>query len=267
MPLNQITPLVGIPLSQIWGPLVSFGFSVIEAVQDYALSNADFAPTDLAVEMLYLVEAKSAVMKESRDLNMRLHDARLAAETQAVTDPLTGLHNRRAMDHKLQHLISGGNGFCLMHLDLDYFKGVNDTLGHAAGDHVLQAVAKLLVGEIRENDTVARVGGDEFVLLFDGLVNEKRLTNIADRIIRALEKPISFQRRRCRISGSIGLTISKFYDQPDPDRMLSDANMALYASKHQGRGRTTMVTPEILAEADKFEVVQQAEARNPALRS
>lgn len=216
---------------------LSFGFSVIEAVQDYALSNADFAPTDLAVELLYLVEAKTAVMKESRNLNAHLQEARLAAETQAVTDALTGLHNRRAMDQHLTRMIGGGGGFCLMHLDLDYFKDVNDTLGHAAGDHVLQIVAKVLVSQIRENDTVARVGGDDFVLLFDRLVDEKRLTSIADRIIRTLEEPIMFQGRLCRISGSIGFTISKFYDHPDPDRMLLDADVALYASKHLGRAR------------------------------
>jgi len=244
---------------------LSFGYSVIEAVQDYALSDADFAPTDLAVELLYLVEAKTAVMKESRNLNMRLHQARLAAETQAVTDALTGLNNRRAMDTRLRRLIGTGAGFCLMHLDLDYFKSVNDTLGHAAGDHVLQAVAKVLVKQIRENDTAARVGGDEFVLLFDGLVDEKRLTKIARRIIRNLEKPILFQGKPCQISGSIGFTMSKFYDHPDPDRMLSDADVALYASKHQGRACATMATPEVLEKAQQSETSVLADAPKPAL--
>ena len=77
---------------------LSFGLSVVEAVQKYGLTNGDFSPTDLAIEMLYIVEAKTAVMEESQKLNLCLHRARLAAEEQASTDALTGLKNRRAMD-------------------------------------------------------------------------------------------------------------------------------------------------------------------------
>ena len=145
---------------------LSFGISILEGVSDYALTDADFAATDLAVEMLYLVEAKSAAMEASRTLNLRLQGAMIAAEEQAFTDTLTGLKNRRAQDHILERLMCSGTEFALMHVDLDYFKAVNDTLGHAAGDHVLQHVARVLVDETREDDTVARVGGDEFVLIF-----------------------------------------------------------------------------------------------------
>ncbi|MFV2003069.1 MAG: diguanylate cyclase domain-containing protein, partial [Paracoccaceae bacterium] len=94
-----------------------------------------------------------------------------------------------------------------------------------------------------------RVGGDEFVLLYHGLIDQDRLSKIANRIIRELEQPIDFQGTPCRISGSIGFTVSRFYDPPDADRMLSDADIALYASKHQGRAQSTMVTPELLARA------------------
>ncbi len=229
---------------------LSFGLSVIEAVQEFHLTNGDFAPTDLAIEMLYMVEAKTAVMEESRKLNQRLESARLAAEEQAVTDMLTGLRNRRAMDKVLARLTANGTSFGLMHLDLDYFKAVNDTLGHAAGDYVLQKAAEILRQETRKGDTVARVGGDEFVLIFEGLTDREKLMNIAQRIVRRLEEPVDFQGRVCRISGSIGFTTSDFYDQPDLDRMLSDADVALYASKHRGRACTTMVTEELLKEAN-----------------
>ncbi len=228
---------------------LSFGLSVIEAVRAFQLTNGDFAPTDLAIEMLYMVEAKTAVMEESRKLNQRLESARLAAEEQAVTDMLTGLRNRRAMDKVLARLTASGTSFGLMHLDLDHFKAVNDTLGHAAGDHVLQKTAEILRQETRKGDTVARVGGDEFVLIFEGLTDRGKLMNIAQRIVRRLEEPLVFQGRVCRISGSIGFTTSDFYDRPDLDRMLSDADVALYASKHRGRACTTMVTEELLKEA------------------
>jgi diguanylate cyclase (GGDEF)-like protein len=219
---------------------LSFGISVVEAVGEFSLTINDFAATDLAVEMLYLVEAKSAVFEESRRLNARLQRARRQAEKQALTDSLTGLANRREMERVMRELSECGVPFGLMHLDLDHFKKVNDTLGHAAGDHVLQAVAAILRSETRREDLVARVGGDEFVLIFRHLTDRARLCAIAERIVRRLESPIEFQGRECRVSGSIGITTSGFYATPDPDRMLCDADRALYASKNAGRGRATV---------------------------
>ena len=230
---------------------LSFGLSIIDAVRELGLSNGDFAPTDLAIEMLYLVEAKSAVMDESRRLNTRLHRARKAAEEQASRDALTGLRNRRAMDAHLKTLVETQTPFGLMHVDLDYFKAVNDTFGHAAGDRVLQAAAGVLVDETRAEDMVARVGGDEFVIVFENLVDNDRLATIAARIVERLEEPVDFQGQDCRISGSIGYTTSKFYSVPDLDRMLSDVDLALYASKKKGRACSTMVTPDLLASASQ----------------
>lgn len=224
---------------------LSFGISVVEAVSTYGLTVSDFAATDLTVEMLYLVEAKSAAMEESRKLNQRLQGARIAAEEQAFTDTLTGLKNRRAMDHVLSRIVRAGERFALMHLDLDFFKGVNDSLGHAAGDHVLQQVARVLVEETRGEDTVARVGGDEFVIIFKGLTDLKRLGDVAARIIDKLEKPMSFNGSPCRISASIGTTVSEFYTAPDIEKMLSDADMALYASKHKGRACWTIYSADM----------------------
>ena len=218
---------------------LSFGISVIEAVAEYGLTVSDFAVTDLAVEMLYLVEAKSAVMDELRCLNQRLQGAMIAAEERAYTDTLTGLKNRRAMEHVLGRLIDQGQAFGVMHLDLDYFKSVNDTLGHAAGDRVLQHVAGILVQETRRQDTVVRFGGDEFVLIFDGLVDQDILGRIALRLIERLEEPIPYNGDICRISASIGTAVSTHYARPEPDRMLHDADMALYRSKRAGRARVS----------------------------
>ncbi len=228
---------------------LSFGLSIIEAVQDLGLSNGDFAPTDLAIEMLYLVEAKSAVMEESRRLNNRLHSAQRAAHEQAMRDSLTGLKNRRAMDQRLKELVEAETPFGLMHVDLDYFKAVNDTYGHAAGDLVLQAAAQVLLDETRKEDMVARVGGDEFVLVFENIVDTDRLNLIANRIVARLEEPVDYQGQRCRISGSIGFTTSEFYAAPDLDSMLTDVDVALYESKRKGRAQATMVTRELLETA------------------
>ena len=226
---------------------LSFGISILDAVRDHDLSAADFAATDLAIEMLYLVEAKSAAMAASRKLNLQLQSAKVAAEEQAFTDTLTGLKNRRAMDHVLERLIGSGRDFALMHLDLDYFKAVNDTMGHAAGDHVLQQVARIMVEATRRGDTVARVGGDEFVILFDGLVDAKRLDKVAARIIRELERPIAFGDQTAHISSSAGTVLSSCYAVPEAARMLADADLALYASKRKGRACHSFFDPAMRA--------------------
>lgn len=214
---------------------LSFGISVVDAVARFGLTVSDFAVTDLAIEMLYLVEANAAVTAELRKLNQRLQGAKIAAQEQAFTDTLTGLKNRRAMDHVLSRLIGAKRSFALMHLDLDFFKQVNDTLGHAAGDHVLQCVAEVLVAAARKTDTIVRFGGDEFVLIFDGLTDRNRLDALARRLISRLEEPISFAGQQCKISGSIGIALSTQYRTPQIEQMLNDADMALYQSKNRGR--------------------------------
>ncbi len=232
---------IAVPLGDAQGILVnlSFGIEAAAAVRRHALTSADFAPTDLTVEMLYLSEAKSAVMDELHDLNRRLQQAKTEAEEQALTDTLTGVGNRRAMDATMERLIQSRLPFGLMHLDLDYFKQVNDTMGHAAGDYVLQRVALVLRDEIRVGDAVARVGGDEFVLLFPGITQVERLALIAGRIIERLSHPIEYYGQPCRIAASVGMTLSVGYDRPEAERMLADADRALYASKSGGRARAT----------------------------
>lgn len=224
---------------------LSFGIFVVDAIQDFKLTAADFAATDLTIEMLYLVEAKSAAMDASRQLNHRLQNAREAAETQALTDTLTGLKNRRAMDDLLSRLLRTRANFSMMHVDLDFFKAVNDTLGHAAGDHVLLEVARIMQEEMRSVDTVARVGGDEFVILINGVDDRNTLKRIAERLIERLRAPIQFGSELCRISGSIGIVVARDYPAPSADLMLGDADAALYASKRNGRGQHTFFSPEM----------------------
>lgn len=226
---------------------LSFGIGLTEAVRDFGLTEADFASSDLAMELLYLQEAKEAILNELRALNLRLEQARVSAEAQALTDPLTGLANRRALDKAMEEAIAaidrGGAPFALAHLDLDRFKAVNDTLGHAAGDQVLGIVANILRAETRKGDVVARIGGDEFVMLLQGLSHPARLQELAERIIARLEEPCEIDGAACRISGSIGGVLSISYARPNPDRMHADADAMLYISKRAGRGRCTLANP------------------------
>ena len=143
----------------------------------------------------------------------------------------------------LAGLLRAGEPFALLALDLDLFKEVNDTLGHAAGDEVLREAARVMLGVVRSGDVVARAGGDEFVILLPGLVRPSRLAEIADRLIEGLERPMRVGERSCAISASIGVATTAAYESADAERLTADADAALYASKKAGRGRATIWTP------------------------
>ncbi|WP_343079697.1 GGDEF domain-containing protein [Ostreiculturibacter nitratireducens] len=248
---------LAVPLATGQGVIVnlSLGIGLAAAVSQHELTDADFAATDLAVELLYLQEAKSAVMEELHGMNLRLAHARTAAEEKARTDPLTGLANRRELDAALARAAAGaGNGgapFALVHIDLDFFKAVNDSLGHAAGDEVLMRVSQILREETRKSDVVARVGGDEFVLILRSTTDPDGVQALSRRAIDRMEEPIQFEDQFCRISASVGVTVSSLYAAPDPDQMLLDADLALYASKRRGRACCTVFTPGMEVPEDR----------------
>ncbi len=254
------TVLKGIvaPLTDRDGAVVnlSFGISILDAVQDYALTSADFSGTDFAIELLYLVEAKSAAMEASRSLNLRLQGAIQDAEEQASTDVLTGLKNRRAMEHRMEHLISRNSPFALMHLDLDFFKSVNDRLGHAAGDHVLKEAASIMLEETRTEDVVARIGGDEFVIIFRNLQDKGMLDRIALRLIKRLQEPIPFEGDYCNVSASVGTALSSQIPKLNVAEMLHASDLALYGAKRGGRANhqfyCSMKEPREKTESAKF---------------
>ncbi len=220
---------------------LSFGFAVVEAVSRFGLTGSDFATTDLTLELLYLVEANAAAMEEASETAGRLAGAKAVAQAEALTDTLTGLDNRRALDQALARKIARGTPFTLMHVDLDFFKSVNDTLGHAAGDLVLESVARVLNDLTRAEDVVARVGGDEFVIVFNKVTDANRLGALAGRLIARLEEPVPYGDSEARISASIGIAPSSLYDRPDLEQMQRDADAALYESKRRGRARYTLV--------------------------
>ena len=230
---------------------LSFGIGVVDAVHQHSLTSTDFAVTDLAIDMLYLVEAKSAAMEASRTLNRRLQGAMREAEHRAITDTLTGLQNRRAMDHTLQRLLRNEERFAVLHVDLDFFKQVNDTRGHAAGDQVLQAVARIMLDLTRKDDIVARVGGDEFVILLVGLVDRHRLSVLAERLISRIEQPIPIDGSDCIISASIGISVHL----PDVagaqagNQLLEQSDEALYLAKRSGRAQHAFYEPWELRKA------------------
>ncbi len=220
----------------------SLGAGVHEIVGKSELKTQDFSPADPTGEMLYMVEVQSVLLGQSRDLNNRLNGAKMMAEEQAYTDSLTGLNNRRAMRSFISRYLERevGSGFAVLMLDLDHFKTVNDTLGHAAGDHVLQEVSRVLLSETRSTDMVARAGGDEFVVVLSDFGTILNLQEIAGRVISKLSMPISFSGQPCKIGASIGATMVPVQSDKALDQVLDEADAALYASKKGGRGMFTL---------------------------
>lgn len=222
---------------------LSFGIGVVEAVRTHGLTEADFAPTDLTVELLYLYEAKTAVLDELRALNRRLQGDKRAAEVRALTDALTGLGNRRALDLALETV--EGTAFALAALDLDGFKAVNDALGHAAGDHVLMATARRLEEECRRDDVIVRLGGDEFILLMPGMEREGAVAERLARILQRLADPIPWAGATCRIGASAGVVLAGMVPNPRAERLIACADEALYAAKRAGKGQAVVWTADL----------------------
>jgi diguanylate cyclase (GGDEF)-like protein/PAS domain S-box-containing protein len=171
-----------------------------------------------------------------RDISDR---KRLEAELQrqALHDPLTGLGNRTLLRNSLERAAEGDRSdhLSVLLVDLDGFKDVNDTYGHVVGDDVLRIVSARLAGLSRPTDTLARTGGDEFVMLCPSTPVAGAVT-VAERIIAALRHPISLGTIRVHIGASIGIAHQQGRDA-DPDLLLLEADRAMYAAKHEGRNQ------------------------------
>lgn len=235
---------VAMPLSGLSVVNLSFGMHSVQAVERFGLTIEDFAPTDQTLGMLYLHEAKAMALGEYKRLSSRLHGAKLRAETQANTDALTGLFNLRALRDELAQISGADSAFALLTLDLDHFKAVNDTLGHAAGDYVLKEAAKILREETRTEDVVARNGGDEFTILLKGVSDRQSVIDIGNRIIARLEEPMQLESATCHISASIGTIFSADFPANDIETLFANADKALYGSKRAGRGRNTVYSAQ-----------------------
>ncbi|MCP8883325.1 EAL domain-containing protein [Devosia sp. XJ19-1] len=189
--------------------------------------------------------------RQAEARNNELEAARISIEHNALHDSLTGLPNRRYLDEVLKrHAADGYHGsgsIALLHIDLDRFKQINDTLGHAAGDAMLIHASKVLRANCRETDFVARIGGDEFVILSSAGSNNTRLTLIADRIVREMGRPAVHEGHECRFGVSIGVAVSRSSDI-DVKQLLVNADIALYRAKARGRNRHEFFTEALQAE-------------------
>ena len=172
---------------------------------------------------------------------------------QANIDSLTGLPNRRLFLDRLQQAIikarRSQQKLALMFLDLDYFKEINDTLGHDMGDALLREVSRRLQACLRESDTLARPGGDEFTIVMGELDEFLSIERVAQGVIQSMAAPFHLGCERCHVSFSIGIALYPD-DAAELDELLKKADQAMYSAKEQGRGRFCYFTPAMQESAE-----------------
>jgi diguanylate cyclase (GGDEF)-like protein len=192
---------------------------------------------------------RSKALTEAR--NAELESARARIEHNSLHDFLTKLPNRmyleRVLEEHAERCARSGAGIVLLHIDLDRFKQINDTLGHPAGDAMLVRTAEVIRANLRGGDFVARTGGDEFVIVCNADMDMEGFDKLARRLIEGARKPVMYEGHECRFGMSIGIA-GAFGNAVDRQRLLVNADLALYRAKNLGRNRFEFYTEALHAQ-------------------
>jgi len=239
----------GMSAAEIAERCIAAGTFWHRTLEEYLASLAARIRADLPVDEVCELPDGRAVSQHFEPLSgdgwvMTIEDIseRRAAEQKiaylASHDVVTGLANRALFRERLGQAFTDlrpDQGFAVLCLDLDRFKAVNDTFGHPVGDALLRAVAERMLAAVRDGDTVARIGGDEFVILQLNVSDRAEAIRLAGRIVEAISMPFAIEGQRLRIGVSIGITLAPC-DRMNPEALLHDADVALYRAKQAGRG-------------------------------
>lgn len=223
---------------------------VINLRENQRLSGSLIAALDqVRQQALALEETNRELQRENQE--RRRAEERLTYD--ALHDALTGLPNRTLFLERLSHAArfkqrKKSYNYSVLFLDLDGFKVVNDSLGHAAGDQLLIKTAEALAGCVRSVDTVARLGGDEFVILMDDVTDREEVLKVAGRIESTLKKPFIVEGTRVFISASVGIVMDVHLAHSPAD-VLRDADLAMYQAKEAGKNRHVVFNPAMRTRA------------------
>jgi diguanylate cyclase (GGDEF)-like protein/PAS domain S-box-containing protein len=228
-------------------------------VNEVRLRHSDGTWRDFEVVATNMLDqpAVEGVVATCRDITQRKAFERELSRL-AFTDTLTGLPNRALLRDRLTHALARAERqrwqVAVLFLDLDRFKVVNDSLGHASGDALLVEVANRINTCLRAGDTAARLGGDEFTVLLEDIVDEQQAVEVAERIAEALRLPVMVEGREVFVSASIGIATNT-PRRIGPDGVLRNADLALYRAKADGRARHAVFDPSMEARAlERLEV-------------
>ena len=252
----------------MWLPYVPLVIAVLVCTPRY-LPTPGLAPIYLSLALLMsaVMLRQFVVVRQNQRLLKMVAD-------QALRDTLTGLANRDLFNDRLMHAVQlhehDNQSVAVLSMDLDDFKLVNDSLGHPAGDALLIQAAERLLGCVRTSDTVARVGGDEFAVLMEGLPELSRL--VAHRVVAAFEEPFVIDGQQLLMRPSVGLAVASAAN-PDlsADMLLKQADVAMYSAKRSKSGGLHTFTPDMaLVDPNEFELptesTEKSSERGAAVR-
>lgn len=211
--------------------------------------------TTQAISSLEISQYYARVQNLNRSLEEEI-DERKRTESKleylANHDALTNLPNRRLFYDRVKHAIQraqrSGDRVAVLFLDLDRFKNINDTLSHQVGDRLLQEIAKRLSTQLREEDTLARLGGDEYVLLMEGEIDLHDLSRVAEKMLVSFREPIRVDDHDLDVTGSLGISLYPD-DAKNADQLMRNADAAMYQAKQSGRNTYCFFSAELAATA------------------
>jgi diguanylate cyclase (GGDEF)-like protein len=238
------------PLRQDDGPL--------GALDLYRDTPGPLSPRDMQVAQT-LADVTVAYLANARG-RAELRDASEQFHSSSLHDALTGLPNRllllERLEHALRRCLRSGHPVAILFVDLDRFKTVNDSHGHLVGDELLIAVAQRMTSLIRPGDTLARLSGDEFVIVCEEISESLQIHIVASRIVEALGKPFALQNRVVELSASVGIAFSAA-GETDPEVLLREADVAMYQAKRHGGATHQVVNVREQSQAERLLVLQR----------
>lgn len=251
------------PETDHWGTWVTAGVPVSITVQTphFVMLNVDVAVKnwnqrilkEVAIPIIATLMCLGVLLgfiiqnKAREKLLASMLDSSSALFDLANNDALTGLPNRRLLEDRMQQALKEAsraqNIVAVLFLDLDYFKVVNDTYGHVIGDQLLKKAGERLTGLLRAEDTVARIGGDEFVILLPKLKDEQQVIATAEKVISELDKPFDIAGKVLQVGVSIGIALYPEHDD-NPSHLIKYADDAMYVAKRKGRNCYAIYQPD-----------------------